>query len=144
MRISLIGDLTRLSGELQNKIANLQEMTKDKTGLRVVIALNYGGRDDIVRAARKLAADVKGGRKTLNEINEKLFATYLDTADLPDPDLLIRTSGEMRISNFLLWQAAYTEMYFCDKLWPDFAIKDLEKAINQYRQRDRRYGGRSQ
>ena len=142
MRISLIGDLTRLTDDLQRKIAGLQEMTKDKKGLRVVLALNYGGRGDITRAARKIAADVKGGRKTLDEINEKLFSSYLDTADLPDPDLLIRTSGEMRISNFLLWQTAYSEMYFTDKLWPDFTIKDLQKAIEQYNQRDRRFGGR--
>ncbi|MDR2648893.1 MAG: isoprenyl transferase [Clostridiales bacterium] len=144
MRICLIGDLTRLSDELQRKIADLQEMTSNKKGLRIVIALNYGGRDDITRAARKLAADVRGGRTTLNEIDEKMFASYLDTKDLPDPDLLIRTSGEMRISNFLLWQTAYSEMYFCDKLWPDFTIKDLEKAISQYRRRDRRYGGRNE
>jgi len=144
MRISVIGDLTRLSVDLQRKIAGLLEMTKDKKGLRVVLALNYGGRDDITRAARKLAYDVKGGRKTPEEVSERLFASYLDTADLPDPDLLIRTSGEMRLSNFLLWQTAYTEMYFCDKLWPDFNIKDLEKAIAQYGQRDRRYGGRNE
>ena len=144
MRICMIGDLTKLSDELQRKIAGLVEMTKDKKGLRVVLALNYGGRDDIIRAARKLAADVKGGRKTLDEINEKLFSSYLDTWDLPDPDLLIRTSGEMRISNFLLWQASYTEIYVCDKLWPDFNIKDLEKAIEHYKQRDRRYGGRKE
>jgi len=143
MRITLIGDLTRLTDELQRKIAGLVEMTKEKKGMRVVLALNYGGRDDITRAARKLAADVKGGRKTLDEINEKLFASYLDTFDLPDPDLLIRTSGEMRLSNFLLWQTAYSEMYFCDKLWPDFNIKDLENAIGQYKLRDRRYGGRN-
>ena len=144
MRICVIGDLSRLSSELQRKIAGLEDLTKDKKGLRVNIALNYGGRDDITRAARKLAADVKGGRKTLNEIDEKIFASYLDTSGIPDPDLLIRTSGEMRISNFLLWQTAYTEMYFCDKLWPDFTIKDLERAIEQYRQRDRRYGGRNE
>jgi undecaprenyl diphosphate synthase len=144
MRIRMIGDLSRLSAELRRKIDDLLEMTKDKKGMSVVIALNYGGRDDIVRAARKLAADVKGGRKTLNEVDEKLFASYLDTADMPDPDLLIRTSGEMRISNFLLWQTAYTEIYYCDKLWPDFTIKDLEKAIGQYQQRNRRYGGRNE
>ena len=144
MRICLIGDLSRLTIELQRKIADLQEMTKEKKGLRVVLALNYGGRDDITRAARKLAADVRGGRKTLDEINEHLFASYLDTAGVPDPDLLIRTSGETRISNFLLWQIAYTELYFCDKLWPDFTIKDLMNAIEQYRQRDRRYGGRNE
>ena len=144
MRICLIGDLSRLSMALQRKIADLQEMTRNKKGLRVVIALNYGGRDDITRAARKLAADVKGGRISLDEINETLFAAYLDTADISDPDLLIRTSGEMRISNFLLWQLAYTEMYFSDKLWPDFTVKDLEKAIGHYRQRDRRYGGRNE
>ena len=144
MRICLIGDPTKLSAVLQRKITDLQEMTKNKKGLRVVIALNYGGRDDITRAARKLAADVKGGRKTLDEINEKLFTSYLDTSGIPDPDLLIRTSGEVRISNFLIWQIAYTELYFCDKLWPDFSQKDLEKAIAQFKQRDRRYGGRDE
>ena len=143
MRICLIGDLTRLNEELQRKISDLQEMTKDKKGMRVVIALNYGGRDDIVRAARKLAADIKNSRKTLSEVDEGLFSSYLDTAGLPDPDLLIRTSGEVRLSNFLLWQTAYTEMYICEKLWPDFTIRDLEKAIGQYKQRDRRYGGRN-
>jgi len=144
MRISIIGDLTKLSDDLQRKIADLQQMTQDKSGLRVIIALNYGGRDDIVRAAHALAADAKSGRIKLDEINESLFASYLDTVNLPDPDLLIRTSGEMRISNFLIWQTAYTEMYFCDKLWPDFTIKDLELAIGQYNRRDRRYGGRNE
>jgi len=144
MRISIIGDLSKLSDDLQRKIADLQQMTQEKSGLRVIIALNYGGRDDIVRAAHNLAADVKSGRTKLDEINESLFANYLDTVNLPDPDLLIRTSGEMRISNFLIWQTAYTEMYFCDKLWPDFTIKDLELAIGQYNRRDRRYGGRNE
>jgi len=144
MRISIIGDLAKLSDDLQRKIADLQQMTQEKKGLQVIIALNYGGRDDIVRAAHALAADVKSGRTKLDEINESLFANYLDTVNLPDPDLLIRTSGEMRVSNFLIWQTAYTEMYFCDKLWPDFTIKDLELAIGQYNRRDRRYGGRNE
>ncbi|MDR1000978.1 MAG: isoprenyl transferase [Clostridiales bacterium] len=141
MRICVIGDLTRLPKDLQTKIINLEEMTREKKGMRVNIALNYGGRDEIVRAVKKVAAGVQSGKVTPGEINDRVFAGYLDTADLPDPDLLIRTSGEWRLSNFMLWQIAYTELYFCDRLWPDFDITDLKKAIEHYNTRDRRYGG---
>lgn len=106
-----------------------------------MIAVNYGGRDEIRRAAGKLAEDVKEGRLQPEDITESVFASYLDTADIPDPDLLIRTSGELRLSNYLLWQLAYTELYVTDCLWPDFDEKELEKAIIQYNKRDRRFGG---
>jgi undecaprenyl diphosphate synthase len=142
MRICVIGDTTRLPKDLQTKIINLEEMTREKKGMRVNIALNYGGRDEIVRAARKIAADTQSGKITPGVINDRVFGGYLDTAELPDPDLLIRTSGEWRLSNFMLWQIAYTELYFCDKLWPDFDVTDLKKAIESYNTRDRRYGGR--
>ena len=106
-----------------------------------MIAVNYGGRDEIRRAAAKLAEDVKAGKVEVEDITESVFASYLDTADIPDPDLLIRTSGELRLSNYLLWQLAYTELYVTDCLWPDFDEKELEKAIIQYNKRDRRFGG---
>jgi undecaprenyl diphosphate synthase len=142
MRISVIGDTTRFATDLQEKIRSLEQMTISKKGMMVIIALNYGGRDDIVRAARKAAAAVLNGQMGIGGINEKTFGQLLDTSHVPDPDLLIRTSGEMRISNFLLWQLAYAEMYFTDKLWPDFGIADLKEAIGQYRRRDRRFGAR--
>jgi undecaprenyl diphosphate synthase len=142
MRLSVIGDITRLSPELQRKIKELERLTIDKPGMRIIIALNYGGRDEITRAVRKLAADVLNSKRKLSAIDADMFASYLDTAGIPDPDLLIRTSGELRISNFLLWQLAYTEMYFTDKLWPDFTIRDLQAAIDQYQHRDRRFGRR--
>ena len=106
-----------------------------------MIAVNYGGRDEIRRAAAKLAEDVKEGRLQPEDITESVFASYLDTADIPDPDLLIRTSGGIKIVNYLLWQLAYTELYVTDCLWPDFDEKELEKAIIQYNKRDRRFGG---
>jgi undecaprenyl diphosphate synthase len=143
MRISMIGDRAGLAPDLQRKMQEVTELTREKKGLRVIFALNYGGRDEIVRAARKLAASVKAGDLAPENVSEKIFASFLDTTDIPDPDLLIRTSGEMRISNFLLWQAAYAEIYFTEKLWPDFSIKDLKLAIESFQHRERRYGGRS-
>ena len=107
-----------------------------------VIAVNYGGRDEIVRAARRLVEDYRKNQADVSSIDEKLFASYLDTRDIPDPDLLIRTSGELRLSNYLLWQLAYTEFYITDCLWPDFNQEELEKAIAAYNGRERRFGGR--
>lgn len=141
IKMVALGDISKLDKDLQDKIIFLQEKTKNKTGIQLNIALNYGSRDEIVRAAKKMAVDVKKGFP-IDRVNEKVFAAYLDTKGMPDPELLIRTSGELRISNFLLWQLAYTELYFTDKLWPDFNINDLQDAIHQYQSRDRRFGGR--
>ena len=141
VRVKMIGDRRRFAQDIIDGINRLEEETKNNTGLTFVIAVNYGGRDEIRRAAGKLAEDVKEGRLQPEDITESVFASYLDTADIPDPDLLIRTSGELRLSNYLLWQLAYTEMYVTDCLWPDFDEKELEKAIIQYNKRDRRFGG---
>ena len=121
---------------------NLTEGTRNNTGMTFVIAINYGGRDEIVRAARKLVEDYRANDKDVASIDESLFAGYLDTAGIPDPDLMIRTSGELRLSNYLLWQLAYAEFYVTDCLWPDFDQKELEKAIVAYNSRERRFGGR--
>ena len=141
VRVKMIGDRRRFAQDIIDGINRLEEETKDNTGLTFVIAVNYGGRDEIRRAAAKLAEDVKAGKVEVEDITESVFASYLDTADIPDPDLLIRTSGELRLSNYLLWQLAYTELYVTDCLWPDFDEKELEKAIIQYNKRDRRFGG---
>ena len=136
VRIRVIGDKSRLSPDLQELLASCEEDTKTMDKLNLTFAINYGGRDEIVRAVKKIAAD---GRME-EEITEDLFSSYLDTRDIPDPDLLIRTSGEERLSNFLLWQLAYAEFYFTDTLWPDFNMNELLKAIEVYTHRDRRYG----
>ena len=141
VRCRVIGRKDELSQDIIDSINNLEEKTKNNTGLNFTIAINYGGRDEIRRAAAKLAEDVKAGKVEAEDITESVFASYLDTADIPDPDLLIRTSGELRLSNYLLWQLAYTELYVTDCLWPDFDEKELEKAIFQYNKRDRRFGG---
>ena len=141
MRVSVIGERSRLDADIRAAIEDLEEATKDNTGIRFIIALNYGGRDDITRAVRRISADVKEGKLAESDITEDLISSSLDTADIPDPDLLIRTSGEIRISNFLPWQVAYSEFYFTDTLWPDFKKEDLEKAIDYYNGRDRRFGG---
>ena len=141
VRVKMIGNRRRFAQDIIDGINRLEEETKDNTGLTFVIAVNYGGRDEIRRAAAKLAEDVKAGKVEAEDITESVFASYLDTADIPDPDLLIRTSGELRLSNYLLWQLAYTELYVTDCLWPDFDEKELEKAIFQYNKRDRRFGG---
>ena len=141
VRVKMIGDRRRFAQDIIDGINRLEEETKNNTGLTFVIAVNYGGRDEIRRADGKLAEDVKEGRLQPEDITESVFASYLDTADIPDPDLLIRTSGELRLSNYLLWQLAYTELYVTDCLWPDFDEKELEKAIIQYNKRDRRFGG---
>ena len=142
IRVDVIGDVTRLDKDIQEKIETLKEISKDKTGLFLHIALNYGGRDEILRAVRKMAEDIKEGKKEISDIDEKFFSSYLDTKYIPDPELLIRTSGEERISNFLLWQIAYSEMNFSEKLWPDYTEKDFDEAIYNYQHRERRFGGR--
>lgn len=141
MKVRVIGDKTGLDEDIRNRIAELEEATKDNGGLNFQIALNYGSRDEIVRAVRRVSEDVKEGKVKPEDIDEKIFETYLDTHGIPDPDLMIRTSGELRLSNYLLWQLAYTEFYFTDIPWPDFTKEELSKAIEQYNRRDRRYGG---
>lgn len=140
VRVMCIGDIEALPETAKREIANAFEKTKDNKGLTLNLALNYGGRDEIRRGVVKLAESVKKGEIQPEDINEDLIAQSLYTAGQPDPDLLIRTSGEIRISNFLLWQLAYTEFYFTDVLWPDFDAKELDKAIETYNQRNRRYG----
>lgn len=141
MKVRVIGDKTGLDEDIRNRIAELEEATKDNGGLNFQIALNYGSRDEIVRAVRRVSEDVKEGKVKPEDIDEKMIETYLDTHGIPDPDLMIRTSGELRLSNYLLWQLAYTEFYFTDIPWPDFTKEELSKAIEQYNRRDRRYGG---
>ena len=141
MKVRVIGDITGLSEDLQEKIIELEKASKDNTGINFTIALNYGSRDEMVRAMRHMAEDLENGNLLKNAITEEVFKGYLDTKELPDPDLMIRTSGEERLSNFMLWQLAYTEFYFTDVLWPDFNKKELIKAIEYYNGRDRRFGG---
>ena len=140
--VKMIGDKYRFAPDIIEGIDNLTEGTRNNTGMTFVIAINYGGRDEIVRAARKLVEDYRANDKDVASIDESLFAGYLDTAGIPDPDLMIRTSGELRLSNYLLWQLAYAEFYVTDCLWPDFDQKELEKAIVAYNSRERRFGGR--
>lgn len=141
MRVRVIGDKSGLDSKIVARINELEEATKDATGLKFTIAINYGGRDEIRRAVTRIAQDILEHRLEPQEITEELISGYLDTAGLPDPDLLIRTSGEERLSNFLPWQLAYTEFYFTDVLWPDFSKEDLLTAIRYYNGRDRRFGG---
>ena len=141
MRVRVIGELSRLSESFQKKIQELEEVSAANTGLNLTIAINYGSRDEMLRAMKHMFTDIKNGRITEEEINEKTFSGYLDTRELPDPDFLIRTSGEQRLSNYLLWQLAYSEFYFTDVPWPDFHKKELELAVEAYNKRDRRFGG---
>ena len=141
MCVRVIGDKTRLDPDIQEKIADLEESTKQNTGLHFQIAINYGGRDEITRACKKVLTAVEERKLSPDEVNDKVMEGYLDTVGIPDPDLLIRTCGEQRISNFLLWQCAYSEFYFADVAWPDFSKEELEKAIVAYNQRDRKFGG---
>ncbi len=141
MKVRVIGDVTGLSQDLQDKIQQLEEASKNNTGINFTIALNYGSRDEMIRAMKHMAEDIQAGRIQKEDITETSFQNYLDTRELPDPDLMIRTSGEERLSNFMLWQLAYTEFYFTDVLWPDFNKKELKKAIEYYNGRDRRFGG---
>lgn len=140
MCVRVIGEKSRLDDDIRKRIGELEEATKDNTGLHFQIAINYGGRDELVRAARKLAERVKSGELAPEEITQEQLGNALDTAGIPEPDLLIRTCGEQRISNFLLWQLAYTEFYFTPIAWPDFSKEELEKAVAAYNKRDRRYG----
>ena len=140
VRIRVIGDRSAFAPELQARIDNAEQVTSGNTGLNLVIAANYGGRWDITEAARGLAEQVQSGELSPSQINSDLLASRLALADLPEPDLFIRTGGERRISNFLLWQLAYTELYFSSALWPDFDEKELELALNDYASRQRRFG----
>ena len=140
MCVRVIGEKSRLDEDIRSRIEELEAATKDNDGLHFQIAINYGGRDEIVRAVRKVAGDVKDGKLTEEEITEALFDDYLDTHGIPAPDLLIRTCNEQRISNFLLWQLAYTEFYFTEVAWPDFSKKELEKAVEAYNHRNRKFG----
>lgn len=140
MCVKVLGDITPLDEDMKQSIRELEEATKDNTGLHFQVALNYGSRDEMIRGIRKLCQDVQKGKVREGDISEEMFSGYLDTKGIPDPDLLIRTSGEERLSNFLLWQLAYTEFYFTEVLWPDFNKKELQKAIDYYNQRDRRFG----
>lgn len=141
MKVRVIGDKTALKPELQDKITKLEKATENNCGITFTIAINYGSRDEIIRGIKKLAIDCVNGDIQKENINEELFSTYLDTDKLPDPDLLIRTSGEERLSNFLLWQLAYSEFYFTKVLWPDFNKDELINAIVKYNRRERRFGG---
>lgn len=141
MRVRVLGDISRLDEKFQNTILELEEATKENAGLNLQIALNYGSRDEMIRAMKKMFADYDEKKLSIEDITEDKFAGYLDTKGIPDPDLMIRTSGEQRLSNYLLWQLAYSEFYFTPVPWPDFDKKELEKAIEVYNQRDRRYGG---
>lgn len=141
MKVRVIGDITRLDKDIRTRILELEEATKNNGGLNFQIAINYGSRDEITRAIRALAQDAVSGKVDPSEIDETMFGQYLDTKGIPDPDLLIRTSGEQRLSNFLLWQLAYTEFYFADVHWPDFSKEELLKAIEVYNSRNRRFGG---
>jgi len=140
VRLRVIGEINRLSSDLVTLITNAEALTRDNQGINLTIALSYGGRAEIVAATRAIATEVAAGNLAVAAIDEDLIAGHLFTADLPDPDLLIRTSGEQRISNFLLWQCAYAELVFTKTLWPDFGRSDLEDAIAEYCGRERRYG----
>ena len=140
MCVRVIGDKTGLDEDIRNRIEELEDATKNNDGLHFQIAINYGGRDEITRAVNRIAMQVKDGQLEVQDITESLISQYLDTHGIPEPDLLIRTCNEQRISNFLLWQLAYTEFYFTPVPWPDFTKEELEKAIEAYNHRDRRYG----
>jgi undecaprenyl diphosphate synthase len=140
VRIRFIGDRSRLANDIVELLDEAERLTERNGGLTFIIALNYGARDEIVRATRRAAEDVAAGRLQPDEIDETRYARYLQTVDIPDPDLLIRTSGEQRLSNFLLWQSAYTELVFTQTLWPDFNKQCLRDAVREFHRRDRRYG----
>jgi undecaprenyl diphosphate synthase len=141
VRVRVIGERSGLQKDIAGIIEDAEERTRQNDKLNLTIAFNYGGQDEIARAARRLAEDVAAGKLAPSDVNPDAFARYLDTVDLPTPDVLIRTSGEFRLSNFMLWQAAYAELVFLDVLWPDFNRAALEEAIAVYRRRERRFGG---
>ena len=141
MVVKVLGDKSRLAPDLIESIDKLEKITENNTGLKFNVAINYGGRDEIVRAVKKLYSDIENGTYCIEDVNEDIFESYLDTGNVPAVDLMIRTSGELRTSNFLPWQLAYAELYFTDVLWPDFNKKELQKAIEYYNKRDRRFGG---
>jgi len=141
MCVRVLGDKTALDEDIRNRIEELEAATKNNDGLHFQIALNYGSRDEMIRAMRRLCMDCCEGKITPADVDETTFESYLDTYGIPDPELMIRTSGEQRLSNYLLWQLAYSEFYFTDVLWPDFTKDELIKAIEYYNGRDRRFGG---
>ncbi len=140
MRVRILGDKDGLDEDIRTQIDNLELESSKNTGLNFQIAINYGSRDEMVRAMKKMSKDLKADKIKEEDITEELFETYLDTRGIPNPDMIIRTSGEQRLSNFLMWQSAYSEFYFPQVLWPDFDRKELIKAIEAYNKRDRRYG----
>ena len=140
VQLRVIGDLGRFDQKLQKQIAKAEKLTAKNTGLKLLLAANYGGQWDVTEAMRQIAVEVEKGSITAKDISSDLIKQKLSFADLPDPDLFIRTSGEMRISNFLLWQLAYTELYFTDVFWPDFSVEELEKALSFFTNRERRFG----
>jgi len=142
VRMHIIGNISRLDKDIQEQIQEVEEKSREKDGMTVHIALNYGGRDELLRSVQKITEKALNGQISLQDITEETIEENLDTAGVPDPELLIRTSGEERISNFLLWQIAYSELYFSNVLWPDFNKKDLLEAIYYYQNRERRFGGR--
>jgi undecaprenyl diphosphate synthase len=144
IRLEAIGDTSTLPGSCQRELAEAMELTKGGTRMTLVLALSYSGRWDLTQAARRMAADVASGELQPSQVNEATVASYLATAKMPDPELLIRTSGEQRISNFLLWQLAYTELYITDLLWPDFRKEHFREAIRAYQRRERRFGKTSE
>jgi undecaprenyl diphosphate synthase len=140
MRVKIIGDVKKLDNEFHKSISNLEKATANCTGLKLQLALNYGGKDEIIRTTQKITLECLNYNLDVSKINENIFASYMDTNDIPEPDLFIRTGGEKRLSNFMLWEMAYTELYFTDILWPDFNKDELEKAIADFSIRNRRYG----
>ena len=141
VRVIMIGERSRFDADIIRGLDRLENETKENSRMTFTIAVNYGSRDEITRAVRRMMEDCAAGRLSPEDVSEELVGSYLDTRELPDPDLLIRTSGEERLSNYLLWQLAYTEFYFTDVLWPDFNKEELVKAIEKYNGRDRRFGG---
>ena len=141
IRLQFFGDMSALSPELQEEIRKVNELSGHIHGCQANLCINYGGRDEILRAARQFAQDCAEGKKKPEELTDEMFSGYMYSKDVPDPELIIRPSGEVRLSNFLLWQCAYAEFYFCDTLWPDFTERTLDEAIIEYQKRDRRFGG---